>query len=75
MMETLYVTTKRYERVAIRIQRLYRMKVLQKAAKLSWKKKLAILTIQRTIRGKYARMYTNLMKQIMPVAASHIQRW
>ncbi len=74
MMEELYISARKVERAAIRLQRIRRAAILYRSAKTIWKRKYACIHIQRMMRGKLGRMYVVLLKRMEPVAAARIQR-
>jgi hypothetical protein len=73
MLEQFYMTAKKLERVAVRVQRMWRINAIRKAAKLVWRRKYAILQIQRVARGRFARTYVAMVRKLRPLAASRIQ--
>ena len=74
MMEELYISARKVERAAIRLQRIRRAAILHRSVKTIWKRKYACIHIQRMVRGKLGRMYAVLLKKLQPVAAARIQR-
>ena len=52
MMEELYISARRAERAAIRLQRIRRAAILFRSVKTIWKRKYACIHIQRIMRGK-----------------------
>jgi hypothetical protein len=74
MLEEFYLTTKKLERVTVRLQRIWRVTQLRKAAQWLWRRKYAVLMIQRVARGRFARAYVAMMRQLRPQAATRIQR-
>ena len=74
MMDELFLSAKRVERVTIRCQRMWRLRQLTQPARRVWRRKFATITIQRVFRGIYSRAYTQLLKKLMPLAATRVQR-
>ena len=74
MLEEVYIANKMIERIVIRMQRIYRRYKLIRAVRLIWKRELAILMIQKVVRGTFGRNYTKLLQQLRPLAATRIQQ-
>jgi hypothetical protein len=73
MLEELYIAGKRLEKITIRIQRIRRIKTVERAARWLWRQKYAALVIQRVARGRFARTYAAILRKIYPLAATRIQ--
>ena len=63
MMEELYISARKVERAAIRLQRIRRAAILHRSVKSIWKRKYACIHIQRMMRGKLGRMYVELLEE------------
>jgi stress-induced morphogen len=74
MMEELYISARRAERAAVRLQRIRRAAILFRSVKTIWKRKYACIHIQRIMRGKLARLYVVLLQRLEPIAVTRIQR-
>ena len=74
MMEEVLIHAKLIEQNVIRCQRIWRIQQLREPPKEIWKRKYAVLQIQRVLRGNFGRAYANILKRLMPIAALRIQR-
>jgi len=74
MLEAVVIHMKTVERLAIRMQRLRRQKVVILAQKWLWRRQYAVLTIQRLCRGWFARKFVFVYAIMLPVAIVRIQR-
>jgi hypothetical protein len=74
MVEEVFITAKHYERAAVPLQRLWRIRALSRAFRKHWRRQFAVLTIQRFVRGCIGRAYAKLKKKMLPIAAVCIQR-
>ncbi|CAM9236463.1 unnamed protein product, partial [Ectocarpus fasciculatus] len=61
------------ERVAIRLQRIWRIRSFHRAIRYVWRRQYAAITVQRALRGSFGRTYANLLGKLKPIAASRIQ--
>lgn len=73
MMEQYNIQNLLVERVAIRLQRIWRIRSFHRTARYVWRRQYAAITVQRALRGKFGRIYAALMKKLVPIAASRIQ--
>ena len=73
MIEEIYIAAQKFEKIAVRLQRLRRATLFRRAARLLWRTKYAALTIQRVARGRFGRLYFAMCKKLYPLAASRIQ--
>lgn len=74
MIEHYLVSAKQIERVVVRLQRQWRIRMGCKALRLIWRRQYAAITIQRVLRGFYSRQYYSLLHRLVPIAAIKIQR-
>ena len=72
MLEEFIIRSKKIERVAIRLQRKWRLRYVPMAIKMLWIRPYAAMQIQRRVRGRFARLYVSLLKTLVPVAKSRI---
>mmetsp|Transcript_26397 Transcript_26397/g.44579 ORF Transcript_26397/g.44579 Transcript_26397/m.44579 type:complete len:1231 (+) Transcript_26397:142-3834(+) len=72
MLEEFIIRSKKFERVAIRLQRMWRIRYVHFAIRKIWKRPYAALQIQRRVRGRFARLYVTLLKTLAPVAKARI---
>lgn len=73
MLEQYQVQSRIVELVAVRLQRIWRVRMYCKAARSVWHRSYAVITIQRVARGAFARTYVALLRELMPVAATKVQ--
>jgi hypothetical protein len=73
MIEEFLIAAQKMERVAVRMQRIWRMRAVRIVARRYWKEQHAALCIQRLVRARYARLYFSLLKKLVPVAIKRIQ--
>lgn len=74
MLEDVIIHMKMVERLAIRMQRLRRQKVVIAAQKWLWRRQYSVLTIQRVCRGWFARKFVWVYSAMLPLAIVRIQR-
>jgi hypothetical protein len=74
MLEHVYITAKKIERAAIRLQRIFRIFALPVVIRRQWRIEFATLTIQRFHRGYVSRKYTVLLAKLRPIAVVQIQK-
>lgn len=74
MVEEIFIRAKKYERVVVRLQRIWRIANVPRAARRIWRRKFAVLLIQKRFRGIFGRAYAVLFKKLRPPAAARIQR-
>ena len=72
MFEEYVIHAKRIERLAIRLQRMWRMRYVHFAMRKLWIQPFAAIQIQRRVRGRFARLYVNLLRSLAPVAKKRI---
>eukprot|EP00602_Paraphysomonas_sp_CaronLab_P003915 CAMPEP_0185039458 /NCGR_PEP_ID=MMETSP1103-20130426/36337_1 /TAXON_ID=36769 /ORGANISM="Paraphysomonas bandaiensis, Strain Caron Lab Isolate" /LENGTH=1261 /DNA_ID=CAMNT_0027578349 /DNA_START=138 /DNA_END=3923 /DNA_ORIENTATION=- len=72
MLEEFLIAAKRTERVAIRLQRMYRMRAVRIVQHKLWREQWAAISIQRIVRGRFARLYYRLLKKLVPIAIKRI---
>eukprot|EP01041_Mallomonas_annulata_P006103 gene6103-12356_t len=73
MVEDIYIRTKTIERWTVRLQRLWRLRIWTKAIRIRWRRELAAIHLQRSLRGYFGRCYVRLLRQLRPMAAKKIQ--
>lgn len=72
MIEEFLIHAKKVERISIRLQRMWRIRTLFRARRYIWKREYAVLTVQRVLRGYFARLYFQLYKKLVPIAKDRI---
>ena len=72
MLEEYIIRARKIERVAIRIQRMWRIRYVHFAMRKLFFRPYSALQIQRRVRGRFARLYVNLLKSLAPVAKKRI---
>jgi hypothetical protein len=72
MMEEYLLSCKKIEKYVMKIQRIYRHKLFRVIQRQYFCHQYSALTIQRIIRGRYARLYFRLLKKIIPIAVHRI---
>jgi stress-induced morphogen len=72
MIEEYLIAAKKTERVAIRLQRIFRMRSLRWAQRVYWKRHYGAICLQRIVRGRFARLYFRLLQRIVPIAIQRI---
>lgn len=72
MLEEFLIAAKKTERVAIRLQRMYRLRACRIAQRRVFLEQYSALTIQRILRGRFARLYYKLMCKLIPIAVKRI---
>lgn len=72
MLEEFLIAAKKTERVAIRLQRMFRLRASRVAQRQVFKEEYAALTIQRQLRGRFARLYYKLLSKLVPIAVRRI---
>jgi len=74
MIEEVFIHSFKRERVAVRLQRIWRARDIWKPLKRQWKVFWGALNIQKWIRGIFGRRYAQLLKKMHPLAVVRIQR-
>jgi hypothetical protein len=72
MLEEFLIAAKKTERVAIRLQRIYRMRACRIAQRRVFQEEYAVITVQRYLRGRFTRLYYKLLRKLVPIAAKRI---
>lgn len=72
MLEEYLIAAKKTERVAIRLQRMYRLRAFRVAQRRVFREQYAALTVQRHLRGRFTRQYYSLLKKLVPIAVKRI---
>jgi hypothetical protein len=73
MLEMFNISVLRFDRAAIRLQRLWRIRTYHRAIRYLWRRHYAAITVQRVLRGHFGRIYARLLGKLKPIAASRIQ--
>lgn len=74
MMEEVNISNLKMERAAVRLQRVRRLYMWNKAIKHFWWRLYSAISIQRVLRGHFGRQYVLLFKSLRPRASIRIQR-
>ncbi len=74
MLEEVMIHAKKSERMAIRMQRIWRSREVYKKLKWRWHREYATLVIQKRLRGIFGRRFAKLLRKLRPIAATRIQR-
>jgi stress-induced morphogen len=72
MLEEFVIRSRKFERVAIRLQRMWRIRYVHFAMRKLFWRPCAAIQIQRRVRGRFARLYVDLLKELAPVAKNRI---
>jgi stress-induced morphogen len=72
MMENYLLIVKKVEKYAICLQRIFRLKLFSMIQRRFYQCQVAVLTIQRVLRGRYGRVYYRLLRKLVPIAISRI---
>lgn len=75
MRDDVLISNRKIELIAVRLQRIRRMHQLYRARRQWWRREYAVLAIQRIVRGRYARQFTDIYRRLQPIAATRIQRF
>lgn len=74
MLEEVGISNRRIERLVLRLQRIRRITLYQRALKKWWWRSYSALTIQRVVRGRFGCLYARLYSKLRPLVCIRIQR-
>lgn len=74
MLMEMYCRARAVEKCAIRLQRIWRIRVFHRAIRWVFRQEYATLMLQRVYRGHYVRNYYFLLRKIAPLAVNRIKR-
>lgn len=73
MREEVLLSSRKIELLAIRLQRIRRIHATFKARRRIWWRYWACITLQRVVRGWFARRFVHLYRKLQPIAVRRIQ--
>lgn len=73
MIESVAIANARLSEIATRLQRIWRTYALIKIRRLFWWRQLSAISIQRCVRGHFGRLYSSLLRRLLPKAAKLVQ--
>jgi hypothetical protein len=74
MLEVVSIHNFLVEQAAIRLQRMWRCKLVAPVARRLWRRQYSALLIQKAVRAHFGRIYAGIFRRVRPFAVVRIQR-